>query len=78
MQPTFGDHLMITFNLPLAKPKIEATFKRDWRKYNSINLNIPFLKLYSMKNKVEKDNYIVINVTRLVGHINGHKFLFDL
>ena len=53
MQPIFGDHLMITFNLPLVKPKIEATFKRDWRKYNSINLN---LILSHEKWEISEDN----------------------
>ena len=53
MQPTFGDHLMITFNLPLVKPKIETTYKRDWRKYNSINLN---LILSHEKWEISEDN----------------------
>ena len=44
---------MITFNLPLMKPKIEATFKRDWRKYNSSNLN---LILSHEKWEISEDN----------------------
>ena len=29
----FGDHLLISFNLPKNKSKIETTYKRDWRNY---------------------------------------------
>ena len=37
--PTFGDHLLITFNIPLQKAKIDMLYKRDWRKYDKNVVN---------------------------------------
>ena len=31
---------MVTFNIPLVKPKIEQTYKRDWRKYDKNDLKL--------------------------------------
>ena len=36
----FGDHLMVTFSTPLAKPKIEPTYMKGWRKYKNNYLNL--------------------------------------
>ena len=31
---------MVIFSTPLVKPKIEPTYKRDWRKYQNNDLNL--------------------------------------
>ena len=30
VEPSFGDHFMATFNIPLLKLTIEQIYKRDW------------------------------------------------
>ena len=52
--PIFGDHLMISFNIPLKKPEIEFVYKRDWRLYKKENL----IKMLSQVNWIICDDNV--------------------
>ena len=36
--PVFGDHKMIIFCIDVIKPKIDVTYRRDWRHYSKDKL----------------------------------------
>ena len=52
--PIFGDHLMISFNIPLKNPEIEFVYKRDWRLYKKENL----IKMLSQVNWIICDDNV--------------------
>ena len=64
--------LMVIISMPLFKPKIESTYKRDWRKYQKNDLNrLPALESWAIcEDNVQNcwndfENILIIIVDKL-------------